>query len=100
MPVVRQRPIHSWNPVVEKQNWVFSGLWFIPIESLTWWILWRRMSALWFGGIYYKQSTEVDFFSHSCLGLCRLKMRPGLWRLLQGLEALGKVVSQGFEGPQ
>lgn len=34
-----------------EQNWVYSGLWFIPIESLTWLILWRRMSPLWLWGI-------------------------------------------------
>lgn len=45
------------------------------------------------GYLYYKQSTEVEFFSHSCLGLCGLKMTPGLWRVLQGLGALGRVLS-------
>lgn len=54
------------------------------------------------GYLYYKQSTEVEFFSHSCLGLCGLKMRLGLWRVLQGLGALGRVVSprEQCEGPQ
>lgn len=52
--------------------------------------------------LYYNQSTEAEFFSHSCLGLCGLKMRPDLWRGLQGLGALGRVVPprEQCEGPQ